>query len=269
MRLGRQPRELIDRSQRVLFTLRRARGRRLRRRHVRLRALRRRPAHLLALVQVPPPARAPLLLRPLPELHDDRGRRAERARLRRAHPRRAPSSRRRTSGARSSATRSRHRQGRRAIHARRLLLPDDDPAAVHVAACTRRFCETSPGSGGSTSGGGHSRRYDVEHRRARVLVVGGADQVAQRHSPRPTRGPGVVLVDEGPRPRRPGPGSRCSRRPARSGSGRAASCPSTAERAVPLPHGADHRRDRRARAAARVSRQRSGRRDAAGRAFAG
>ncbi|MDQ3122674.1 MAG: 2Fe-2S iron-sulfur cluster-binding protein [Actinomycetota bacterium] len=47
--------------------------------------------------------------------------------------------------------------------------------------------------------GGHSRRYDVEHRRARVLVVGGSDAGRAAALEAAAEGPGVVLVDEGPR----------------------------------------------------------------------
>ena len=47
--------------------------------------------------------------------------------------------------------------------------------------------------------GGHSRRYDVEHRRARVLVVGGSDAGRKAALAAAAEGPGVVLVDEGPR----------------------------------------------------------------------
>jgi len=47
--------------------------------------------------------------------------------------------------------------------------------------------------------GGHSRRYDVEHRRARVLVVGGSEAGRAAALAAAGEGPGVVLVDEGPR----------------------------------------------------------------------
>ncbi len=46
---------------------------------------------------------------------------------------------------------------------------------------------------------GHSRRYDVEHRRARVLVIGGGQAGRAVALAAATRGPGVVLVDEGHR----------------------------------------------------------------------
>jgi sarcosine oxidase, subunit alpha len=43
---------------------------------------------------------------------------------------------------------------------------------------------------------GHSRRYDVEHRRARVLVVGGGRAGREAAAEAAKDGPGVVLVDE-------------------------------------------------------------------------
>ena len=46
---------------------------------------------------------------------------------------------------------------------------------------------------------GHSRRYDVEHRRARVLVIGGGQAGRAAALAAATTGPGVVLVDEGTR----------------------------------------------------------------------
>ena len=46
---------------------------------------------------------------------------------------------------------------------------------------------------------GHSRRYDVEHRRARVLVVGGGRSGRAAALAAATTGPGVVLVDENAR----------------------------------------------------------------------
>ncbi len=46
---------------------------------------------------------------------------------------------------------------------------------------------------------GHSRRYDVEHRRARVLVVGGGRSGRAAALAAATAGPGVVLVDENAR----------------------------------------------------------------------
>ena len=78
-------------------SFRRPRGRGVRGRHDRLGAVRGGPARLLAQLQVPPAARAALLLRRLPELHDDRRRRAERPRVRRAGARGRAGARRRTS----------------------------------------------------------------------------------------------------------------------------------------------------------------------------
>jgi sarcosine oxidase subunit alpha len=46
---------------------------------------------------------------------------------------------------------------------------------------------------------GHSRRYDIEHRRARVLVVGGGQAGRAAALAAATAGAGVVLVDEGVR----------------------------------------------------------------------
>ena len=70
-------------------------------------AVRGRPPRLLAELQVPPAARAPLLLGQLPQLHDDRRRRPERARLRRAGARGRGRARAERASARSSATCSR------------------------------------------------------------------------------------------------------------------------------------------------------------------
>jgi sarcosine oxidase, subunit alpha len=47
--------------------------------------------------------------------------------------------------------------------------------------------------------GGHSRRYDVEHRRARVLVIGGGQAGRAAALAAATQGAGVVLVDESTR----------------------------------------------------------------------
>jgi sarcosine oxidase subunit alpha len=44
--------------------------------------------------------------------------------------------------------------------------------------------------------GGHSRRYDVEHRKARVLVIGGGKAGRAAALAAASAGPGVVLVDE-------------------------------------------------------------------------
>ena len=81
VRLPARDGERIRRDGRVTFTLRRPRGRGLRGRHARLGALRVGPADLHTQLQVPPPARADVLLRQLRELPDGGRRRAERARV--------------------------------------------------------------------------------------------------------------------------------------------------------------------------------------------
>jgi sarcosine oxidase subunit alpha len=62
-----------------------------------------------------------------------------------------------------------------------------------------KFLRSVAGLGKLDERSGHSRRYDVEHRRARVLVVGGgrAGRAAAVEAAR--EGGGVVLVDEGVR----------------------------------------------------------------------
>ena len=123
--------------------VRRQGGRGVRGRHRRIGAVRRRPAHVLAKLQVPPPARAAVLRRPVPELHR-RGRwRARRARVHRAGPRgdagRAPERPARPRPRRDA----RHGHRGDEVHAARLLLQDVHPSAQAVArvregAATRR-----------------------------------------------------------------------------------------------------------------------------------
>jgi len=62
-----------------------------------------------------------------------------------------------------------------------------------------KFLRSAAGLGKLDEHAGHSRRYDVEHRKARVLVVGGgrAGRAAALEAAR--EGAGVVLVDEGDR----------------------------------------------------------------------
>jgi sarcosine oxidase subunit alpha len=62
-----------------------------------------------------------------------------------------------------------------------------------------KFLRGVAGLGRLGAHAGHSRRYDVEHRRARVLVVGGGQAGRAAALAAATAGPGVVLVDEGPR----------------------------------------------------------------------
>jgi sarcosine oxidase, subunit alpha len=63
-----------------------------------------------------------------------------------------------------------------------------------------RFLRNAAGLGKLADDAGHSRRYDVEHRRARVLVIGGgrAGREAALEAV-DAGGSGVVLVDENPR----------------------------------------------------------------------
>ena len=62
-----------------------------------------------------------------------------------------------------------------------------------------KFLRGVAGLGRLDEHAGHSRRYDVEHRRARVLVIGGGQAGRAAALAAATRGPGVVLVDEGTR----------------------------------------------------------------------
>jgi sarcosine oxidase subunit alpha len=62
-----------------------------------------------------------------------------------------------------------------------------------------KFLRGVAGLGRLDARAGHSRRYDVEHRRARVLVVGGGQAGRAAALAAATSGSGVVLVDEGPR----------------------------------------------------------------------
>ncbi|MBA2643810.1 MAG: (2Fe-2S)-binding protein, partial [Actinobacteria bacterium] len=62
-----------------------------------------------------------------------------------------------------------------------------------------KFLRNVAGLGRLDEHAGHSRRYDVEHRRARVLVVGGGQAGRAAALAAATAGPGVVLVDEGTR----------------------------------------------------------------------
>jgi sarcosine oxidase subunit alpha len=59
-----------------------------------------------------------------------------------------------------------------------------------------KFLRNVAGLGRIRDGAGHSRRYDVEHRRARVLVVGGGRAGREAALTAAAEGDGVVLVDE-------------------------------------------------------------------------
>ena len=62
-----------------------------------------------------------------------------------------------------------------------------------------RFLRSAAGLGKLDEHAGHSRRYDTEHRRARVLVVGGGRAGRAAALAAANQGPGVVLVDENAR----------------------------------------------------------------------
>ncbi len=59
-----------------------------------------------------------------------------------------------------------------------------------------KFLRSAAGLGKLDPHAGHTRRYDTEHRRARVLVVGGGKAGRAAASEASKSGPGVVLVDE-------------------------------------------------------------------------
>jgi sarcosine oxidase, subunit alpha len=59
-----------------------------------------------------------------------------------------------------------------------------------------KFLRNAAGLGKLDPHAGHSRRYDTEHRRARVLVVGGGAAGSAAALDAAKAGPGVVLVDE-------------------------------------------------------------------------
>src|SRR5512145_1929031 len=59
-----------------------------------------------------------------------------------------------------------------------------------------KFLRSAAGLGKLDERAGHSRRYDTEHRRARVLVVGGGEAGRAAAGEAAKGGPGVVLVDE-------------------------------------------------------------------------
>ena len=59
-----------------------------------------------------------------------------------------------------------------------------------------KFLRSAAGLGKLDPHAGHSRRYDTEHRKARVLVVGGGEAGRAAALAAAKDGPGVVLVDE-------------------------------------------------------------------------
>ena len=201
-----------------------------RRRHDRLGALRRRRPRLLALVQVPPPARPSVLRRPVPQLPRPGRRRARRARVhdagRAGHAGR-PDQRLAVARAPTPCT----RVGRATPVVRdagRLLLQDVHPAALgvevlrEVPAQRRRARQARSRSTAATE------RFEKVHRHVDVLVIGGGEsglEAADRRGPRGPRdgarrrGPGArrearLLGHRRGRPGRP----TSSRRPGRPAS---------------------------------------------------
>ena len=155
----------------------------------------------------------------------------------------------------------RHRQDRRAVHARRLLLPHDDPAPAGVAAVREAPAQRSPVSAACRQDAiaralrhrAPARRRARDRRRA-LRARGrrggcGGRRPARRRARRLERAAYEVLApatcDRDLRGR-PRPGRRRGR-------------------ALPRPRRTHRRRDRSARAAARLPGQRPRRRDAAGR----
>ena len=133
-RLPEQRGERIAARQRAHLHLRREERRGPRGRHDRLGAVRVRPAHLLAQLQVPPPARPALLRRPVPQLPRPGGRRARRARLHRAGARGDEGGAHERVAVARLRRDARHRPRRRPVHPARLLLQDLHPAEALLAA---------------------------------------------------------------------------------------------------------------------------------------
>ena len=275
-----QPGERIDRARADHVHLRRQAGRR------RSRATRSPPrcspragARSVALVQVPPPARRAVRLRPVRELARA-GRRAPGVRAcgEPACEAAWPSSTR-TPGRRSTSTCMRATDmRRRAVHAARLLLQDVHPAAPRCGRSTRRCCAASPASAVLPKQAGRAR---VAHRVPPPPLRRARDRRRDRRAGgRARRG------RAGRRRRARRRGRRAGRRAARRGRPRARPRAGRAgprgrrrdprrapalgffDGLVPVWQGdtlhqvrarAPHRRDRHDRAAARLRRQRPAR----------
>ena len=112
-------------------------------------------------------------------------------------------------------------------------------------------------------GGATHRRYDVEHRRVDVLVIGGGPSGRRAAAAAAAEGRDVVLVDERPPARRSGR-VRGPRAGARDRDLRGRPRPGRRRRrSAPVPGREDRRRDRLARAAAALPGERPRRRRAA------
>ena len=108
-----------------------------------------------------------------------------------------------------------HRQGRRAVHAGRVLLPDDDQAATRVAAVREGAAQPRRARSRRRAG----RALAALRRRAPARARPGRRRIGSRPrlppSPRRPKGRGVVLVDERA-PRARGAGRSRSAAPARA-----------------------------------------------------
>ena len=163
-----------------------------------------RPAHLLAQLQVPPPARPALLRRPVPQLPRPGGRRARRARLHRAGARGDEGGAHERVAVARLRRDARHRPRRRPVHPARLLLQDLHPAAPLLAALregaaarcgTRQAAQVAAGArvahGVPASPRGHPRDWRRRGRAERGRGRGRARRRrgARRRGPRARRPP--------------------------------------------------------------------------------
>ncbi len=228
-RLPQQPGERLDALAHRRVHLRRQARRGLRGRHDRLGALRVRAADVLALVQVPPPARRDVRVRAVHELARRRRRRARRARLRRAGARRAwPSTHQNAWPSLELRRDARRPTSRRPVHAARLLLQDLHPPAASCGRSTRRSCATPPAwaccaSSRTTASGAPSTAAAT----ATCSSSAAGSPASRPRSRAAEAGADVVLCDEDtepggallargrprarPRARRAGPRARASR----------------------------------------------------------
>ena len=167
-------------------------------RHDRLGALRRRRPGLLALVQVPPPARPPVLLRPVPQLPRPDRRRAGRARLHDAGRRRACRSTRSTPGRRSRPTR---------LHAVGRATPSFGmQVGFYYKTFIRprwawkyyeKFLRSAAGLGKLDPEHRRTGRFEKVHRHVDVLVIGGGESGLEAAIAAARDGRETALVDEG------------------------------------------------------------------------
>ena len=236
--------ERIDRERELTLQLRRQGRDGARGRHDRLGAVRGRAAHLLAELQVPPPPRAHVLRRPVPQLPRAGGRRPRRARLHGAAARGHAGRAHERAARRSSSTRCAPPTSSAGPSPRPASTTRPSSARGGCGRSTRRCCATRPGSGGCRKDQ-DEREWRTEYRRrhADVLVVGGGAAGLSAAIAAAELGADVVLADEGAGARR----RACS--PRASTSARASSPTAAREAGVEvLSRGARARRLRRARA---------------------